>query len=330
MKEKKKMILPLVSPIYTTTHGQCFVTSILHSNPSLRNWYLNNVMVLSVSNKNSDGLFVPRVDICQSNIGDNPYIEQQHILLTFLNGTVSRVIRNMIDRGYYVYFGAIDDFYMRGKDGFHKIHFLHDGLIIGYDQNEKTYSVYAYNYEMKLKVFNMPQICFERARKSTEKMGFCGFINAIKPMPINVELNPQLIKTRLYEYLDPPVINNSIENSTVAYGIITHQYIKKFLDLLYNNDSNMICFDLKPFKMIFEHKQFMLERIIKIEEYFKINDKISSKYSLIANKAKLFWDLCLYYNITYDKNKLKKMSNLIDDIDSMEKKLLNQLLSIMD
>ena len=69
-------------------------------------------MVLSVSNKNSDGLFVPRVDICQSNIGDNPYIEQQHILLTFLNGTVSRVIRNMIDRGYYVYFGAIDDFYM--------------------------------------------------------------------------------------------------------------------------------------------------------------------------------------------------------------------------
>ena len=82
----------------------------------------------------------------------------------------------------------------------------------------------------------MPQICFERARKSTEKMGFCGFINAIKPMPINVELNPQLIKTRLYEYLDPPVINNSIENSTVAYGIITHQYIKKYLDLLYNKE----------------------------------------------------------------------------------------------
>ena len=263
-------------------------------------------------------------------IEDNPYIEHQQLLLTFLNGTVSHVIRNMIDSGYYVYFGAIDDYYMRGKDGFHKYHFLHDGLIIGYDQNEKTYSIYAYDYEMKLNVFNMPQICFERARKSTERMGFCGFINAIKPMTVNVELDPQLIKKRLYEYLDPPVINNSIEKANIAYGIITHQYIKKYLDLLYNNDSNLIYFDLKPFKMIFEHKQFMLERIIKIGEYFKMNDSISSKYSQVANKAKLFWNLCLYYNITYDKNKLKKILCLIDEIDLMEKKLLKQLLALMD
>lgn len=330
MKEKKKMQLPLVSPIYTVNHGQCFATSILHSNPSLRNWYLNNAMVLSVCRNNSEELFVPRVDICQSNIEDNPYIEHQQLLLTFLNGTVNHVIRNMIDSGYYVYFGAIDDYYMRGKDGFHKYHFLHDGLIIGYDQNEKTYSIYAYDYEMKLNVFNMPQICFERARKSTERMGFCGFINAIKPMSVNVELDPQLIKKRLYEYLDPPVINNSIEKANIAYGIITHQYIKKYLDLLYNNDSNLIYFDLKPFKMIFEHKQFMLERIIKIEEHFKINDVISSKYLQVANKAKLCWNLCLYYNITYDNNKLKKIPSLIDEIDLMEKKLLKQLLTLMD
>lgn len=103
--------LPLCAPIYSVSHGQGSVTSILHDNISLRNWYLNNSMVLSVRDGNPGGLFRPNIDICQSGPEDNPYIERQEILLTFLDGAVCRVIKNMINKGYYVYFGAIDDSY---------------------------------------------------------------------------------------------------------------------------------------------------------------------------------------------------------------------------
>ncbi len=73
---------------------------------------MNNSMVLSISDENLSGFFRPHIDICQSGPADNPYIELQEILLTFLNGTLSRIIKNMINKGYYVYFCAIDDYYM--------------------------------------------------------------------------------------------------------------------------------------------------------------------------------------------------------------------------
>ena len=325
---KKKIELPLAQPVYSTNHGQAFSSAIFYGKDSIRNWYLNNSMVLSVNDQNVNGYFTPSVDICQSGIGDNPYIEHRQLLFTFLDGCVSRVIRNMLDKGYYVYFGAVDDYYMKGKDGYHTRHFMHDGMICGYDQNEMTYSVYAYDFHMRLGVFQTPQRCFEKARKSTEKMGMCGFITAMKSMSVNVEFDPYLIKTKISEHLDPKLVDNTIEDSHTAFGIITHKYMLKYIDLVYDTDPDLIFFDIKPFKMILEHKQIMLERIQKVEEFFGFDDSVSSAYSLVADKAKLLWSLALYYKNTRQKNKLRKMAELIEYIDSSEQELLTRLISL--
>ena len=320
--------LPLCAPIYSVSHGQGSVTSILHDNISLRNWYLNNSMVLSLSDENPSGFFRPHVDICQSGPADNPYIERQEILLTFLDGAVSRVIKNMINKGYYVYFGAIDDYYMKGRSGYHKRHYLHDGLICGYDTIDKTYSIYAYNTDMKYRVFDMPQNCFERARKSSERIGFCGSLTAMKPMQTKVEFDPYLIKTKIKEYLNPPLIKNNLEESETAYGIITHKYLIKYIEMFHNDDLNESYFELRPFKMILEHKQFMLERIKKIEKYFCINEIISSDYSSVAADAKLLWKMCLYFAKRFDKSKIPVMKSILERIDSLERDLLSRLISI--
>ncbi len=324
----KNVNLPLVSPIYSVSHGQGTVTSILYSNGSMRNWYLNNSMVLSVQDENPSGFFQPHVDVCQSGPEDNPFIERQKILLTFLDGSVNRVIRNMIDKGYYVYFGAIDDYYMKGRYGYHNKHYLHDGLICGYNQIEKTYSVYAYDVNMRYRVFQMPQICLERARKSTEKMGSCGCLIAMKPMQINIEFDPYIIKTKIQEHLDPPITNNSLEENTTAYGIIVHKYLIKYIEMFHDKDSDVFYFELRPFKMILEHKQFMLERIKKIEEYFCMNDSISSAYSSVVADAKFLWNMCLYYAKKYDKNKIPAMKLTLEKIYVSEKSLLSRLISL--
>lgn len=326
MNNKRK--LPLSKPFYSANHGQGTVTSILHSNPSLKNWYLNNVMVLSISNDGSDDFFHPLLDICQSGIEDNPYIERQKILLTFLDGSVNRIIRNMIDKGYYVYFGAIDDYYMQGKDGYHKYHFMHDGMICGYSQDNKTYSIYAYDSEMQYRVFQMPQICFERARKSTEKMKACGFITAMKPKPIKVEFDPYLAQKRLQEYLDPPLINNNLEVNLTAYGIITHKYLIKYIESILNDDNNIMLADLKSFKIIMEHKIFMFERIKKIEEYFQIENTLSSEYKNLVTDAKKLWNMCLYCFVKTDRSKLLIIKALLERIDNSEYKILSHLISL--
>ena len=285
-------------------------------------------MVLSISNDSSDDSFHPLLDICQSGIEDNPYIERQKILLTFLDGSINRIIRNMIDREYYIYFGAIDDYYMQGKDGYHKRHFMHDGMICGYDQRKKTYSVYAYDFEMQYRVFQMPQICFERARKSTEKMGVCGFITAMKPMQIKIEFDPYLVKTRLQEYLDPLLIDNNLEANSTAYGIITHKYLIKYVESILNNDNNIILSDLKSFKIIMEHKIFMLERIKKIEEYFQIDNTVSNEYKNVVTDAKKLWNMCLYCFVKKDTSKLPIIKSILEGIDNSENKLLSHLISL--
>ena len=95
----------------------------------------------------------------------------------------------------------------------------------------------------------------------------CGFITAMKPMSVNVEFDPYLIKTKISEHLDPKLVDNTIEDSHTAFGIITHKYMLKYIDLVYDTDPDLIFFDIKPFKMILEHKQIMLERIQKVEEF---------------------------------------------------------------
>lgn len=76
---KRKLELPLAPPVYTVNHGQAFSSAIFYGNDSIRNWYLNNSMVLSVSDHNVNGYFTPNVDICQSGIGDNPVHRTQTI-----------------------------------------------------------------------------------------------------------------------------------------------------------------------------------------------------------------------------------------------------------
>ena len=80
--------------------------------------------------------------------------------------------------------------------------------------------------------------------------------------------------------------------------------------------------------MILEHEQIMLKRIQKVEEFFGFDDSVSSAYILVADKATLIWNLALYYKNTRQKNKLRKMAELIEYIDSSEQELLTRLISL--
>ena len=44
---KKKVELPLIEPVYSTYHYQGSGSAILKDNPSIRNWFLNEKMLLS-------------------------------------------------------------------------------------------------------------------------------------------------------------------------------------------------------------------------------------------------------------------------------------------
>lgn len=69
--------------------------------------------------------------------------------------------QDMLDNGFYVAFSGVDDFYIEGKSWYKEQHFNHDGLIIGYNDENKTFSIVAHRWIFT--AFETSQACFVEA-----------------------------------------------------------------------------------------------------------------------------------------------------------------------
>ncbi len=60
---KKKMELPLVESVYRTYHNEAAGAAILKENPTIRNRYLNNVVILTFNRRFLSGCTTPEVSL---------------------------------------------------------------------------------------------------------------------------------------------------------------------------------------------------------------------------------------------------------------------------
>lgn len=280
---KKKMELPIVEPIYSTFHNQCG-TAIIHSNPSIRNWYLNESLMLKCSRRFLSGYSAPEVDIDNSALYRSPCFERLWFDIRFLQGYVNPMIRNMIDQGYYAFIDGIDDYYIEGKTWYKQRHLIHDGLICGYDQENKTYTIYAYDSNWVCRKFNTSQQGFNAGRRSAAKSKNGG-ICAIKPKPDIIEFDPNRVIQNISEYLDSSLDKYPVSGEGDIYGIVVHDYIAMYLDKLIDGSVPYERMDYRVFRMIWEQKKLMLERLIKFEEFLNWGNEASEKYKKVVNDA---------------------------------------------
>ena len=82
---KKKIELPLMEPIYSTYH-YAPGSATLVNNPSIRNWYMNEIMILTCVRDFLNGLTTPQIDIVDSSWIANPYLDKIFYNTQHLNG----------------------------------------------------------------------------------------------------------------------------------------------------------------------------------------------------------------------------------------------------
>lgn len=150
---KKYVELPLIEPLYQTYHYQGISTAVIGENPTIRNWCLNEIMNLACGRDFLSGFSSPKITIVKSSCLVNPYLEKKRLRFDFIEKHIVSIIKSMLDKGYYVAFSGIDDYYIKGKTWYKKRHFRHDGLICGYNQEDKTLCMYAYNTDWIYKKF---------------------------------------------------------------------------------------------------------------------------------------------------------------------------------
>ncbi len=306
-KTKKKVELPLVEPLYSTYHYQGTATAVLGSNPSVRNWYLNQAVSLTCTRKFLNGFTTPQIMVSGAEWGDNPHLDKKSYNMQFLGGYTHTVIRNLLDAGYYVSFNGIDDFYVEGKSWYRERHFRHDGCICGYDQEEKTYTIYAYDKSWIYRTFRTPQKAFDAGRKAEFKKGIYGNICGIKPKADRVAFAPETALKKIAEYLDSDMEKYPEAAEGVVSGIVVHDYIAMYLDRLIDGSVPYEKMDRRVFRMIWEQKKVMLERLERIEEALHCGNAVSISYRSVVREA----DNCRFL---YAAHHMKRRDSLLPAI----------------
>ena len=325
-KEKHLIELPLIEPLYSTYHAQGTGTSTLANNPSIRNWYLNEVMNITCTTKFLTGFTTPEINIENSAWDYNPYIEMKLYNMEFIKGHVHFVIRNLIDAGYYVYFHGIDDYYVEGKSWYHERHFDHDGCICGYDWEHKTYCIYAYDQNWIYQKFWTTQKSFDAGRKALFKKGQYGSICGIKPKKDQISFSHETALKKIGEYLDSNMEKYPETSEDSIKGIIVHDYIAKYVQKLYDGSIPYEKMDRRVFRMIWEHKKVMQERIEMIESALQLDHSISEAYKLVVREADNCRMLYAAHHMKQRNSVLPMIQKKLIALKNCEQALLNKLL----
>lgn len=312
----KHLELPLFPPIYSTYHHQGASSAVLCKNDSIRNWHLNNALNLQCSTffltKNYSNLFMT---IEKSSFKENPCLDRRWMTAAYSKGYTNFVIKEMLNDGYYVYFSFVDDYYIEGKSFYQQRHFIHDGMICGYDQTDRTFSVYAYDNAWRYRVFKTPQKCFEDARRAAQDNppNFWG----IKAKDTVIKLKPLDVCHTLQRYLKSAALQQPYDREKDVGGIVVHDYIALYLDKLMDGSVPYEKMDWRIFRVLWEQKVFMQERIRKFEKLFRFSDQISEAYQKVAAEAN-------HIHLLYASHHLKRRDNVLPVIKEKLLKLKNE------
>lgn len=324
---KKKVELNLVEPIFSTYHFQGSTCSIIGDNPSIRNWHLNESVNLRCLRK---FLFeFAAIDVCVSltQLTSNPFINHfKYSTRFFMVEHINQIVKNMLDAGIYVYFHTVDDYFIDGKTWYKKRHLNHDGLICGYDDEDGTFTIYAYDINWIYRKFKTPQTsfyqgCLEMIRQG-EYPGICGLSvkNDI------VEFDPYKIRNNIIEYLDSSLELYSPDIDQKAYGVVVYEYLSMYLKMMSEGIFPYEKMDRRAFRMVWEHERAMHERIKKTEDVLGISNETSSEYEQVLELADSMRNIYAFHRLKRRDSILLPLERKLSEFKNLEYSLLSKFL----
>ena len=146
----------------------------------------------------------------------------------------------------------------------------------------------------------------------TNGASFCGI--KVKENYMNTELDLSVIRKGINEYFYPK------KDYEYIYGIDVYKQIIDYVERKYEANSFL---DQRIFRLVKEHKKCMLDRIKNLAKIEIKYSEIYGEYKIIYQTASILHNLCMKYNLTFNKNILLSIVENIKSISSKEHILLN-------
>lgn len=320
--------LPFAEPMYSAYHWLSNAGVPAKQNPTSDNWYYNYTVGWTCTRKFLGGYTTPEMGLSAGYFWDMKFMEINAISNRFVRQCSASVIRTMLDDGYYVAFEGIDDYFIQGKSWYHKRHFTHDGLIIGYDDEKQTFTMAAYDQRWIFTTFDTPQRCVEEALAYACAQGESGWIHALKASDEEQTLDVLGIREQIKAYLE--IGQYPLEIPCKVEGRAVYDFVCMYLDKLIDGSIPYERGDKRVFRLIWEHKKCMQRRIAAIESERGWSNKLSCAYHDIVKLSE-------HAKFVYSKFFIKFSSSGVESIqrDLMEMKekegvILNEVLDQLE
>lgn len=325
---KNTIYLPLSEPTFSTYHYQGTDGIVSAANPYIHNFTLNRRIVLLCTQKFLTGFSSPELTICDTAFWANPYVEQYSVDLHFIQEDPCQVICQMLAEGYYVYFEGVDDFYVKGKSFYQQRHFSHDGMIHGFNSDVKMFNLYAYNQQWRYRSFETPMADFLRGLTAVQtQQTVPSRLVALKAKPDLVALEPKTIENHIRYYLTPNLHGEN--NSVMCISVQT--LMEDYLQLLETGTIPYEKTDWRIFRLLWEHKKCMLERMIAIENLLWKNNKFSSPYNTdIVKEMNVLRLIYARHTTKREDALLSLLQNRLQRLTIREQEILTDFLHAME
>ena len=323
--------LPFCVPIFSFTPGFAAPGFAMNGHPTAYNAYLNQATSIGCTRKFLRGFTSPQVGIPRAKIVDFSCVERCAVPSRFGYPYYKDIIKLMMNQGFYVYFTGIDDFYIPGKCWYGIRHMAHDGIICGYDDNDKTYSIAAYDTNWLFGLIKIPQDSLIEGLNACINNQEYGWLTAIK-MKENavVSLDEKMILRNLKTYVDQTVDKYPFEQDGWIEGIATHDFLAMYMDKLKDGSIPAEKVDWRTLRPVWEHKKCMLDRIKAIEEKHGWNSELSIKYAPLVEDANRGRMMLAMFHRNQKFSLLDKMKNILLSLGEREAEILKELIKRME
>jgi len=159
-----------------------------------------------------------------------------------------------------------------------------------------------------------------------KKNGEKGYLYALKPLPHPVEFDPAVVVKNLKYHISTTLETCPPSDPIGATGTVVHDYIELYLNKLLDNSIPYERMDWRVFRVIWEHKKIMLERIERLEETLSLTSTASTLYKDIvekSNKIRLLYASC---HMKRQDNRLISIKETLIEIKNKEKEILENLI----
>ena len=321
--KRQNVSLPFEMPRYSSYHWLADAGVPAKNNPTSDVWYFNNTVPIHCNPALFQvQTFYPNVQVARGNIWDLPFLEKVHFQSRFVKNCSREIIQSLLEQGFYAHFWGADDYYIPGKSWYKRKHLGHDGLLCGVDNDTGEYSLAAFDTGWRYCLFQTTQRGVAAALKqNVERQGW-GELVGVKCDPnYVVELDVPLIKKELEEYLSAPPFNR--DDTTT--GISVHDALSEYLDTFKAGETPHERSDRRIFRMMWEHKSCMLDRIKAVEAHCGLDDEISAEYATLVELSDQIRFIYMKYCSNRNDRLIDGIQELLREVAGKEAQPLSRL-----